>query len=137
MVTKTIIKAGGGLVINPEGEFLMIFRRGHWDLPKGKLEAEETIERCALREVCEECGINNLKLGALLCVTEHNYIENEHQAIKQTTWFAMSGSGSPTAQSEEDIECARWVPRVEVGALLQNTYPTIIEVFAAAGFRYF
>ena len=33
----TIIEAGGGLVTNEFNEILFIFRRGHWDLPKGKL----------------------------------------------------------------------------------------------------
>ncbi|HRG94005.1 MAG TPA: NUDIX hydrolase, partial [Chitinophagaceae bacterium] len=34
----TLVQAGGGLVENENGEILMIFRRGKWDLPKGKLD---------------------------------------------------------------------------------------------------
>ena len=34
----TVIKAAGGLVKNNKGEILLIFRRGKWDLPKGKLD---------------------------------------------------------------------------------------------------
>ena len=45
----TIIKAAGGLVKNEKGEYLFIFRRGSWDLPKGKLDKGETIEQCAVR----------------------------------------------------------------------------------------
>ena len=33
-----LIKAGGGLVKNKAGDVLLIFRRGKWDLPKGKLD---------------------------------------------------------------------------------------------------
>ena len=43
------IRAGGGIVINEKGDVLLIFRRGKWDLPKGKLDPEETIENCAYR----------------------------------------------------------------------------------------
>jgi glyoxylate carboligase len=35
---KPIIIAGGGVVTNAQGDLLMIFRRGKWDLPKGKLD---------------------------------------------------------------------------------------------------
>ena len=50
----TLIEAAGGLVVNDEGKILMILRRGKWDLPKGKLDENETIEKCAEREVIEE-----------------------------------------------------------------------------------
>ena len=53
------IIAAGGLVTNENNELLMIFRRGKWDLPKGKLDKGETIEECAIREVEEETGIGN------------------------------------------------------------------------------
>jgi 8-oxo-dGTP pyrophosphatase MutT (NUDIX family) len=54
---KMIIKAGGGIVVNEQNEVLLIYRRGKWDLPKGKLDDGETIEECALREVKEETGL--------------------------------------------------------------------------------
>jgi 8-oxo-dGTP pyrophosphatase MutT (NUDIX family) len=72
---KPIIIAGGGIVTNELGELLMIFRRGKWDLPKGKLDEGESIEDCAIREVEEETGVKNLKLGAKLLVTEHEYFD--------------------------------------------------------------
>ena len=43
-MAKKII-AAGGLVFNDNNELLMIFRRGKWDLPKGKLDEYETIEQ--------------------------------------------------------------------------------------------
>ena len=45
------IKAGGGIVTNPEGKLLIMKRRGKWDFPKGKKEKGENIATCALREV--------------------------------------------------------------------------------------
>ena len=49
-----LIKAGGGLVKNKAGDVLLIFRRGKWDLPKGKLDDNESLLECAVREVKEE-----------------------------------------------------------------------------------
>ena len=37
----TMVDAGGGVVFNSQGEFLIIKRNGVWDLPKGKLEKGE------------------------------------------------------------------------------------------------
>ena len=51
------IRAAGGIVHNSEGQILMIFRRGLWDFPKGKVEKDETTEEAAVREVLEETGI--------------------------------------------------------------------------------
>src|SRR3954466_10320477 len=45
-----LIEASGGLVKNPKGEYLVILRHGKWDLPKGKLEGDETPELAAVRE---------------------------------------------------------------------------------------
>src|SRR5688500_11232246 len=36
-----LIKAAGGIVWNRNKELLMIYRRGKWDLPKGKIEEGE------------------------------------------------------------------------------------------------
>lgn len=57
-----VVKAGGGLVYNKEGEVLFIFRNGKWDLPKGGMEKGEEIEETALREVEEETGVSGLKI---------------------------------------------------------------------------
>ena len=54
--------AGGGKVYNTKGEVLFIYRNDKWDLPKGKLEKNESIENAALREVEEETGVKNLQL---------------------------------------------------------------------------
>ena len=40
----TLVQAAGGLVKNESDEILLIFRRGKWDLPKGKLDKGESLE---------------------------------------------------------------------------------------------
>ena len=44
-----IIEAAGGVVYNNEDQVVMIFRNDFWDLPKGKLEKNETLGECAKR----------------------------------------------------------------------------------------
>ena len=53
-----MIFASGGVIFNNE-KLLMIYRNGFWDLPKGKMEPNESESECAVREVKEECGLSN------------------------------------------------------------------------------
>lgn len=127
-----VIIAGGGLLLNENNELLMIFRRGFWDLPKGKLDDGETIEACALREVEEETGVGNLVSGGLLGITRHQYFDPyiKEEVIKETHWYSMNVKGSPALipQTEEDITDIRWVPLQDVPALLENSFDTIREI---------
>ncbi|MBR3029963.1 MAG: NUDIX domain-containing protein [Bacteroidales bacterium] len=128
------IVAAGGLVENPAGECLMIFRRNCWDLPKGKQEPGEDTVTCALREVSEETGLNDLTAGSLICVTHHCYIFQNVECIKHTWWYRMQSKNSQklVPQAEEQIEEAVWVPREKLPVKLANTYPSIREVFFKA-----
>lgn len=127
-----IIQAGGGLVLNEQNELLLIFRRGSWDLPKGKLDPGETLEACALREVEEETGVGNLTLIEFLGITQHQYFDPylKEEVIKESHWYAMSVKGVPdlVPQTEEDITDIRWVPLAEVNALIANSFSSIKEI---------
>jgi len=131
---KQII-AAGGLVTNPQGEILWIFRRGFWDLPKGKLDEGETIQTCAIREVQEETGIHHIKLHDLLKFTNHTYFDKylQEEVVKRTYWFHMTidtlQAGKP--QTSEDIEKIQWHSLSTAKDCLEQTYPTIIEVIEA------
>ena len=129
------INAGGGLVRNSAGEYLLIFRNGKWDLPKGKQEAGEDIKVTAVREVEEECGIDSLELGNLLCVTHHTYRLNGEFMLKHTFWYNMEykGDAALKPQTEEDIEMCKWVKGEEIAELVKDTYPSIKRVFEVAG----
>ncbi|OYU55081.1 MAG: hypothetical protein CFE25_08950 [Chitinophagaceae bacterium BSSC1] len=134
---KKIIKAGGGLVRNGEGELLLIFRRGKWDLPKGKLDEGETIEACALREVEEETGVKHLALGELISVTWHEYFDKwvGEDVIKETHWFKMDVAGVPALvpQTEEDITAIEWTKKSDLPKRMEQSYITIIDVLEESG----
>jgi 8-oxo-dGTP pyrophosphatase MutT (NUDIX family) len=131
MGLKTI-QAAGGLVLNEKQEILMIFRRGKWDLPKGKLDEGETIEACAVREVMEETGLTKLDLGPLLSITHHTYFDTwlKEEVIKETHWFLMQASAEEqlVPQTAEDIKIIEWVSPANLVDKLTNSYDTIVEV---------
>lgn len=129
---KPIIVAAGGLVTNEKDELLMIFRRGKWDLPKGKLDDGETIEESALREVREETGLQQLDLLNEIGVTYHEYFDTftHSDVIKRTHWYAMKTTTDQnlTPQTEEDIEQIVWADKKQIQANLTNSYKNIVEI---------
>jgi len=128
----TQIIAAGGLVTNPQGEILWIYRRGFWDFPKGKLDEGETIQTCAVREVQEETGLKNIQLHGMLCFNNHTYFDKylNEEVVKRTYWFHMSiptlQDGIP--QTTEDIEKIEWHSLGKARHCLDHTYPNILEV---------
>ena len=129
------VNAGGGLVSNRRGDFLLINRSGLWDLPKGHQEQGEDIETTALREVQEETGIYDLVLRELICITDHCYRRDGIWHLKHTWWYDMLHTDPTdlTPQREEDIAKAAWVAKSSLPPYLLNTYPSISEVFRTAG----
>ncbi len=106
------IPAAGGIVINELNECLFIYRREHWDLPKGKIDPGESSEQAAIREVMEETGINNIQLGKMICHSYHIYRtqRNGNRYLKSTSWYLMQATKQTLqVQTEEDIEQAIWM----------------------------
>ncbi len=125
-----VIEAGGGIVLNDKGEFLVIYRNGVWDLPKGKLEKGEDFQTAALREVEEEAGLHGLKILDPLSSTYHTYHLKGKRILKKTKWFVMqySGSTDPVLQAEEGISDYRWASPGNTGFIRENTYASILDV---------
>ncbi len=126
------IIAAGGLVYNPQGAILFMYRRGKWDLPKGKLDEGETIEACAVREVEEETGLKNIQPGELIGITNHEYTMDNVEYEKETHWYKMSVNGEQllVPQTEEDILELKWVEKSDLQPYLANTYENIREIIA-------
>lgn len=127
------ITAAGGVIINDEGKILMIFRRGKWDLPKGKLEDNEPLELCAEREVKEETGLKEVILERFLLTTYHTYTEKGQPILKDTHWYLFRAHGEQDTkpQTEEDIMEIEWVAEDELNVYLAQSYKLIEDVIAA------
>lgn len=128
----TIVEAAGGLVQNDKKEYLLIHRRGHWDLPKGKIDKGETKEQAAIREVEEETGLKNIKLGKQISTTYHTYHEFGKFILKPSYWFAMKVSGEQDIkpQTEEDIMEIKWVKQADMNHYFSNMYASVRELLS-------
>ncbi len=132
------IDAGGGVVFNEDKDILMIYRRGKWDLPKGKRDDGEKIEDCAIREVTEETGLKQLTLGDKICDTYHIYAQNNKNLLKHTVWYKMQGTKKEKTapQKEENIVEARWVNEKALPPIVFKSYDAIKEVLKEAGIQF-
>ncbi len=124
------IEAAGGF-IEKNNEILFIRRHDRWDLPKGKLEKNETVEEAAVRECEEECAIKNLKIIKPLSSTFHIYQYKKGYALKQSYWFYMQTDYSEKLipQLEESITEVKWFTKKDIESIiLKDTYYTISDV---------
>lgn len=128
------VEAGGGVVVNDRGEWLMIRRKDRWDFPKGHLECGECIEECAAREIAEETGVCG-RVVRPLCETFHAYWfpKTARWELKRTRWFELHTAACDglRPQTEEGIERVTWCTPAEVESNLREAFPTIRCVAAA------
>ena len=122
-----VIFASGGIVKNNNNQILFIYRRGKWDLPKGKAEKGESIRETAVREVIEETGIEKLKIDKYFSNTFHIVRNNKKYFLKETSWFLMSSNfkGKLKPQLNEGIKSVKWKTFDDAKKIKKKTYGNI------------
>ena len=107
-----MIRSAGGVVVR-DGRVLLIHRDRYddWSLPKGKLEAGETWEQAALREVREETGLR-CALGEFLGSSHYTPGGIE----KEVRWWAMTSGDE--AQPTDEVDAVQWATPGEARQLL-------------------
>ena len=131
------VSAAGGLVLNPDEALLTILRNGAWDLPKGKVEKNESNEDAGTREVMEETGLNEVERLGLATTTFHIYLRKNRWEFKTTQWFWMKAESGMDLkpQTEEGITEIRWWPLEDLGQNIPKTFPQIMELMQKAIFE--
>jgi 8-oxo-dGTP diphosphatase len=115
------VRAAGGVVGRTRRsglvEVAVIHRRasGDWTLPKGKLNAGETPEQAALREVKEETGLRCELLRALGCT---DYLDSRGRRKVSCYWLMQRLAGR--FQPSEEVDELRWLPFGRAVALLAS-----------------
>ena len=94
---------------------------GTWALPKGGLDAGESAEAAALREVAEETGAHGRSLGKLGDV-RYVYTRGGHRIFKIVSFFLVRYEGGRLGNVPEEfrheVAEVRWLPLDEAPALL-------------------
>lgn len=126
-VTCPTVKAAGGLIVNADHKVLFIYRRGHWDLPKGKMEKGESKRETAVREVIEETGVQGVTITQKLLTTRHLYRgKSGKRFVKKSHWYLMLADHQDLVpQLEEDIVRAEWMTLDQWRQQPEPTYDNI------------
>jgi 8-oxo-dGTP diphosphatase len=121
------IEAAGGVVVDEDGRVAVVHRPNYddWTLPKGKLDAGETFEAAALREVWEETGLR-CTLVRELPSTEYTV----RGRPKRVRYWLMSVESDPGFTPNSEVDELRWLPAPDAAELL--TYDRDKEVLEAA-----
>ncbi len=120
-----VIKAAGGVVLK-NNQWLLMFRRKKWDLPKGKLDRGESSRHAAIREIEEETGVK-AKIKGKICTTWHTYTLQNSRILKRTKWYILEcqSDAGMTPQAEEDIERLEWLAYPDVQKVLVHSFSSI------------
>jgi len=123
-----VVQAAGGLVVRRQGgalEIIVVHRPVHddWSFPKGKLEAGETFEIAALREVREETGMA-CRLLRFIGHTEYVDRKGRPKAVAYWVMAAVGGFFTPN----EEVDELRWLSLENATRLL--SYPRDGELVA-------
>ena len=122
-----LIRAAGGIV-KYNNSILWIFKNNKWDLPKGKIDFKESIEKAAYREVIEETGLKYVNVKKHLSSTYHSYLESGKMVLKITNWYSMECKKMSILkpQVDEGITKVQWIELSKLSCL--NTYSSIVEL---------
>lgn len=95
-------------------------RRGRlvWSLPKGHLEAGETPEQAAVREVFEETGIEG-SIVASLGTIDFWFMADERRIHKTVHHFVLEARGGRLSDEDAEVVEVAWVPLDEIADRLR------------------
>ena len=120
------VRAAGGVVAR-DGLIALVHRPRYddWTLPKGKLDAGESFEEAALREIEEETGMRARLVREL--PETHYEVRGRPKVVR---YWLMEVESDPGFVANDEVDELRWLEPAQASALL--TYERDRDVLAAA-----
>jgi len=132
--SNDVVRAGGGLVVRQAGsrwDVALVHRpmREDWSFPKGKLEEDEILEDCALREVLEETGL----ICQLVRFLGHTEYEDRKGRSKVVAYWMMTVKRDSGFETNDEVDEVRWVDLAGATDLLSYERDrALLAAFAAS-----
>ena len=105
----------GSVILNYKNEILLIFRKGKWDLPKGKVSKKGKLLSVAINESIEETGLKKKNLKLIKPLSKSSSVKKD--GIILDYWFLLEYEGKKLElkpQTEEGITDYRWVSKKDI-----------------------
>jgi 8-oxo-dGTP pyrophosphatase MutT (NUDIX family) len=128
-------RSSGAVVFYMEGisepEYLLLhYTAGHWDFPKGNIEAGENEKQAALREIREETGITDIEfIDGFRKKIGYRYRHDRRLILKEVVLFLAQAHTRQITLSHEHIGFA-W--RNYQDAMQQLTYLNAKNLLSSA-----
>lgn len=124
----TTEKSCGAVIFNAEGKVLIVkHNAGHWDFPKGHMEAGETETQTAIREVKEETNID------IDIIEEYRYESHyspKENVEKTVVFFLAKSKSDKLVKQDAEIANIGWFSNSEALDIL--TYDNAKEIYINA-----
>ena len=116
MATRTATSAGAVILREIDGQLKIAlaqhaFATNSWVLPKGHVEAGETIEQAALREIYEETGLDNVQLITHLGTILRERVKGNGDVEEKTIHFFLAyapGTSQPLLPTDPRFTEVSW-----------------------------
>jgi 8-oxo-dGTP pyrophosphatase MutT (NUDIX family) len=123
---KDQVRAAGGVVLR-DGLVALVHRPRYddWTLPKGKLDAGESFEEAAIREIDEETGLRTRLVRELPAV--HYEVRGRPKVVR---YWLMEVESDPGFVPNDEVDELRWLEPAAARSLL--SYDRDRDVLMAA-----
>ena len=125
MIPATATSAGAIILREIDGQLKVALVRRHgptksWALPKGHVEAGETLEQAALREIEEEAGLSRVQLLRYLGQVRREVLQDGARVLKTVHYYLAYAlpSGQPEVPTDVDYAPPGWFAPAEALELL-------------------